>query len=130
MRKEVLFVGFIALLLLAACNAVPDINSKTLPEGDAERGETLFHESVDGTASCVSCHLTTDETLIGPGLAGIAERAASRVDGLSAVDYIVDSIVHPANFIVSGYSNLMYAGYGRKLSEQDIADLLAYLLTL
>lgn len=123
-------MSLICLFILAACNTSPDIDAASLPEGDVERGDSLFHQSINGTPACVSCHYIDTETLVGPGLEGIAEHAVSRVEGVSAEEYIVDSIVHPANYIVNGFGNLMYAGYSSKLSEQEIADLLAYLLTL
>lgn len=115
------------LLLLSACEA-ESVDLSTLPEGDAQRGEALYNESINGAPTCLSCHLLSDERLIGPGLAGYAEVAGMRVEGQSAEEYTYLAIVRPAAHIVSGYSNLMYAEYGSRLSDQQIADLMAYLL--
>jgi hypothetical protein len=49
---------------------------------------------------------------------------------MSAEEYAQTSILQPAAYLVSGFSNTMYNQYGQHLSQQDIADLIAYLLTL
>ena len=61
---------------------------------------------------------------------GISQRAGERVPGLSAEDYLRQSIIQPSAFLVSGYRDIMYPNFKEKLSEQDIADLIAYLETL
>jgi hypothetical protein len=66
----------------------------------------------------------------GPNLDGMGERAAARVPGQSAADYLYESIVHPGVFITPGYRGAMFAFYGDFLSAQDVNDLVAYLLTL
>ena len=38
--------------------------------------------------------------------------------------------MRPAQYLVSGYANLMYADYDERLETADIADLIAYMLTL
>ncbi|MCA9913378.1 MAG: cytochrome c [Anaerolineae bacterium] len=120
---------FIVLIgLLAACESQP-MDVSALPEGDAERGAALFSESINGAPTCSSCHALTDERMTGPGLAGYSERAASQVEGESAEEYTYQSIVRPSAHLVEGYGNLMYAEYRSRLSEQQVADLMAYLLT-
>ena len=46
-------------------------------EPDSAAGQVAF------AANCAACHNTTDQQLVGPGLAGVATRAASRVPGQS-----------------------------------------------
>lgn len=128
--RVLLVMSLLSLVMLAACGSSGDLAFSSLPEGDAVRGETLFHQSNNGTPACSSCHRTDSETLVGPGMAGFAERGATRVEGLSAGEYAFESIRHPSRFVVSGFGNLMYAGYSGKLSNQELADLIAYLLTL
>jgi hypothetical protein len=38
------------------------------------------------------------------------------------------SVVQPAAYIVSGFGNVMFNQYAQRLSAQQIADLVAYLL--
>ena len=128
MQKLVWLVG---LLLISGCsnaNSIADVDS--LPEGNAEQGAVLFAESINGAPTCATCHHVTDEPFVGPALAGYSQRAATTVEGLSAVEYTYNSIVRPASHIVNGYANVMYPQYASKLSNQALADIIAYLLTL
>lgn len=119
------------LLLMAACQkAAPKVEFDDLPDGDAARGAELFNTSLNGTATCASCHRLDDTALTGPGLGGYANRAGGRVKDQSAAEYTYISIVRPARYLVSGFSNLMVQDYGQKLDAQDLSDLIAYLLTL
>lgn len=118
------------LLMVSACQSTEPVEVSELPEGDAARGAELFQQVINGAPSCSTCHRITDEASTGPGLAGFSEVAGERVPGTSAFDYTHQSIIQPARYIVSGYSNLMYSGYATRLSGQQIADLIAYLLTL
>ena len=122
-------VAALFALFLAACAPTPAV-SEPLPEGDAARGAQLFTESVDSAPACSTCHTTDGTTLVGPSFQGFPERAGTRVEGLSAEDYARTSILQPATYLVSGFSNTMYSQYSQHLSSQDIADLIAYLLTL
>jgi mono/diheme cytochrome c family protein len=116
---------------------------KELPAGDAARGEQLFAQQVkqaSGTnASCIACHsLVPGEVKTGPSLAGVATRAETRVAGETAEQYIRQSIQQPNAFIVpdnpaymgANGKSLMPEGLGNLMSEQDLADLMAYLQTL
>ena len=63
--------------------------------------------------------------------AGLATRAQTRVAGMSAADYIHQSIVEPNAYVVEPFAEgLMYQNYGTDLTEQEINDLVAYTLTL
>ena len=94
------------------------------PTGDAVRGEELFASN-----GCNGCHATDSSRLVGPGFQGVIERAATLIDGLSAEEYIEQSIRDPSAFIVDGYGDLMLKTFG-DLPDQDIQDLIAYLSTL
>jgi len=124
-----LVAALVSLLLCAACQT-PGNTAPGLPQGDAESGAVLFAESIKGAPSCASCHKLTEEAAAGPGFASYGNVAAARVDGQSAFDYTYFSIVQPARHIVPGYSNLMYGSYRSRLSQQQLADLIAYLLSL
>jgi len=130
--KSVTAVLIVALILVGCSSAPPETaNSQTpLPPGDASRGATLFTQTINGAPPCSTCHALDATTLVGPGMEGYGERAGSRVSGMNAEDYTVESITHPATYLVPNFSNLMYNGFGDKLSSQDIADLVAYSLSL
>lgn len=114
-----------------------------LANGDPANGEVLFQTAwslPDGTSwACVSCHsVSPDELrLIGPGLYNVVVRAAS-YEGVdqNPVEYIHTSIVEPQAFIAPipegqpGWALNMPVGFGEVMSEQELNDLIAYLVTL
>jgi mono/diheme cytochrome c family protein len=118
-------------LLLSGCAASPPMSAPIT--GDVERGAQLFAQGQDETPPCSTCHQTVTGQFafsVGPNLAGIGERAGTRVDGLTAEEYLHQSILEPGRYIVSGYRDIMYPDYRAHLTEQNIRDLIAYLLTL
>jgi hypothetical protein len=42
--------------------------------------------------------------------------------------YIYESIVFPGAFVVQGYNDVMPHDFGARMTEQELADVLAYLL--
>jgi nitric oxide reductase subunit C len=107
----------------SAANNSSDANS----DDPVVRGKYLFSNA---PAICSTCHsLQPDVVIVGPSLAGIASRAGSRVAGLSAEEYIRTSIVHPSEFIVPGFQDLMQKNFGDVLTSDQITDLIAYLMT-
>lgn len=114
-----------------------------LPTGDAARGADLFAQAAKfesgSAAPCKACHsLQANTTLVGPSLSDIGTLGATMVPGKAAADYIRESIQNPSAFIVPGNLNFVGAdgksvmpeGLGNNMSAQDLADLIAYLLTL
>ncbi|MGA0275022.1 MAG: c-type cytochrome, partial [Dehalococcoidia bacterium] len=87
---------------------------------------------VDGAAifatNCASCHSTGTDDIVGPGLGGIADRAASRVGGQDAATYIRESITDPGAYVVDGYPPVM-PGWSQ-LGDVQIDALVDYLMTL
>lgn len=82
-------------------------------------------------ANCATCHaLEPDVVIVGPSLAGIATRAGTRVPGLSAEQYIRDSLLNPGDYVVAGFQNVMAQNLADMLSSEQINDLIAFLLTL
>ena len=129
-----LTLALIGLLLLAACNAAPPriaFDRLDLDLADAGSGQKLFNQSNNEAPACAACHaISGTGSSIGNSLAGLAAVAAERVAGQSAAEYLYWSIVRPGQHLVAGYSNLMYADYEGSLEAADLADLIAYLLTL
>jgi mono/diheme cytochrome c family protein len=121
----------VCALFIAGCAASPQMPLPTA--GDVERGAQLFRQGRAEIPSCSTCHLVMPGQVgfsLGPNLAGISERAETRSEGLAANEYLLQSIVEPQRYIVDGYRDMMYSKYDAHLNEQDLLDLLAYLLTL
>ncbi|MBI3169903.1 MAG: hydrogenase iron-sulfur subunit [Chloroflexi bacterium] len=100
---------------------------------DPKAGEQLYYENASGVnAGCRICHsLVKNEKIIGPSFYGIADRAGERVPGLTAEEYLHQSIIEPNAFIVPGYpSGQMIQNFGDILTEEQIQDLIAFLMTL
>jgi mono/diheme cytochrome c family protein len=114
-------------------NLTATANQDTLlASADATDGKQLFNtfQPAAGIA-CATCHhVDSEERLVGPGLLNVAKRAQSRVQGLSAVEYLRQSIVRPSAYVVAGYADLMPKNWGHVFSSKQIDDLIAYLLTL
>ncbi len=137
MSRKTLFVLVLSLVMLAlaACGGGGEAPAEEEPIGNAANGEALFAQPTIGTNNapgCITCHsLEPDVVIVGPSQAGLATRAQSRVPGMSAADYIHQSIVEPNAYVVEGFAEgLMYQFYGQDLTEDQINDLVAYTLTL
>lgn len=124
--KSLGLVLILISIILAGCGGQEAV-------GDAEAGRQLFNQStIDGAPGCVTCHsLQPGEVLVGPSLAGVASLAEERVPDRSAAEYLRESIVSPDSFVVEGFSpGVMYQNYEEDLSEEQIDNLVAFLLTL
>jgi len=137
--KRIVFVSLAVLIFaMQACSfgtgrsgkagTVDELKAKfdTLPVGDAARGEQIFF-----TQPCHVCH--TDQT-VGPAFPGdppLAVRAATRRSAYSAGLYLYESIVEPNAYAVSGFQkDIMPNEFGGTLTDQQLADLIAYLMTM
>ena len=82
---------------------------------------------------CGGCHviegLTGAVGVIGPEMTGIGSRAGTRVAGLSAEEYIRQSVEMPEAFVLDGYDNVMQPLRGM-MSDEEFDILVEYLLTL
>ena len=95
--------------------------------GHAEAGGKVFMAK-----TCATCHTITAlkaTGTIGPKLDGIGTTAGTRKPGTTAEAYIHESIEQPAAFLVPNYQNMMPA-LRASMSDQEYADLVAYLLSL
>jgi hypothetical protein len=106
---------------------MPDSILDNMAEADPDNGESLTLSN-----ACTGCHsLDPNQIMAGPTWYNLAERAADRVEGQSAGLYLYNSILHPNDYVVEGYQpNIMLQIYQDTLSEQDLADIISYLLTL
>jgi nitric oxide reductase subunit C len=113
-------------ILLVACSGGGEQQA-------AQAGKSLFEQATIGnTAGCKTCHsLEADAIIVGPSLAGISARAGSTVPGLSAEDYLRQSILEPDAYVVENFpASVMPKVWSTELSEEQIDQLVAYLLTI
>lgn len=92
-------------------------------KGDVARGKKIFntHE----IANCFRCHAVDGKGgVIGPALDGLAKRKQE--------DYILEALVDPGATIAEGYQGKVspMPPMGVLLNEQELADIMAYLMTL
>ena len=79
--------------------------------------------------ACVGCHaLDPNQQMTGPTWHNVGDHAIGRVPGVSPAEYLHQSIVAPATFLVPNYPNVMPQTYGEQLATQELGDLIAYLL--
>lgn len=143
MRKKILITLLLlaALSLLAACGGEEGGEEEAPSEvGDASAGEALYHSQTigdTGAPGCITCHSVdpTDDPFqpspVGPSHYGVADRAGTYVEGMSAEEYLRQSIVDPNAHVVEGFQpNVMYQNYAEDLTDTQINNLVAYLLTL
>lgn len=100
------------------------------PDAVAEQGALVFN----GKGQCSACH--TVDTTAPPGrcpdLTDIGVNAATRVPGMDAKAYLIESMYHPANYLVPGYGKIMPEVWKAPiaLSKLEIEAVIAYLQSL
>jgi len=99
-------------------------STSEISAGDATRGEKIFNEHQ--IAACIRCHKVDGrgEGIIGPPLDGIATRKQR--------DYIYKSLVDPMAEMAEGFPAEVspMPPMGVLLKPQELADVMAYLMTL
>lgn len=131
MRVEIrrLTVVLVLVVVGAACGGEGDT---AVSDADVD-GEALFAERVlEGRPGCITCHsLEPGSVLVGPSLSGLGARAGSTVAGVSAEDYLRESIVDPDAYVVDGYSaGKMPSYWSDVLTDAQIGALVSYLVAL
>jgi hypothetical protein len=90
-------------------------------------------EIMSGKGLCLTCHtIGRSGALRFPDLDGVASRAATRVPGLSELEYLAQSLYEPDTFIVPGFNPGMPV-INRPpigLTDQEILCVIAFLQTL
>ncbi len=120
-------------LLLTACGGGPS--------GDPTRGEELYLQPIIGESAapgCTTCHsLEPDTVLVGPSHADVGARAEAIVSSdvytgaaTTAAEYLRESILSPDAYVADGFApGVMYANYANVLTEGQVEDLVAFMLT-
>jgi len=126
---------------IIAANAVGEDVDVALAEvenliGDSFNGQLLYNNielALDGNGlGCAGCH----EGEAAPPTEGVWTRideirlADPALEGYTIERYLVESILHPNDYIVPDYqANLMPTGYGKRMDAQQLADVVAYLMS-
>lgn len=82
---------------------------------------------------CTACHSSDGSQLAGPTWMGVFGSTELLADGTSVLvdgKYLIESILDPGIQIVEGYQNIMPAGIGGELTDEQIADLIAFIESL
>ena len=97
--------------------------------GNPERGQQVAQ-----TAGCAGCHSIDGTKIVGPSWKGLFGKTETFADGSTAVvdaAYIRESILTPsAKVVVDFPDGVMPKTFGDQLSEEEIADLIAYIMSL
>jgi cytochrome c2 len=136
-----LIVSLLFLVLIVIAVATPEGGAEVVSEvtadsymavvtpllenADPARGEELITRN-----GCHACHVFGAANNLAPAFEGIAARAVERRAPMQPEAYLYESIVHPEAFTVEGYSAQMPRTYGTILSDQDLGDIIAYLMTV
>jgi mono/diheme cytochrome c family protein len=116
--------------------ATPDPNATPAATPDSETSESItgldlaladYDLGFDVfVQQCASCHGASDG--VGPGLASMRDAASTRVEGLSAEEYVYQSIIDPGAFVVDGFSNSMPADFVTTLTTEEINSLVKFVV--
>lgn len=113
----------------------PEAMNVLFPPADpVELGQQILSS---GKYPCSTCHTLPSlgwTGTLGPNLSGIGTRAGTRIPGVSAEDYIHNSIRHPADYLVAGFGALMpqfndEPSETNYMPEEDLQAIIAFLLT-
>ncbi len=125
-------------------------DEETEDEETAPAEEPAADEAADGPsaevvtalskATCIACHVIPDVPgavgMIGPDLSTIGIDGAARVNGMSAEEYIHESIIDPEAFIApecptgACAKGLMSPAFGQMLTAEELDGVVAYLSIL
>lgn len=128
--KKILLLTLVLLLamaLVAACGGGSQEGTGgggAAADPDVAAGKALFEQTtLAGNAGCITCHsVEPGKTVVGPSLAGIGNKGE---------DFIRESIVNPDAQVAEGFpKGVMPKDYGEKLSEEQLNQLVKYLMTL
>jgi len=108
---------------------VVEIDENATPEELVDIGKDI----AAGKGLCMTCHtIGKSGALRFPDLGGIAGIAETRIEGMDALTYLANSIYHPDDFIVPGFTKGMPAINKAPigLTDDEMISVLAYLQSL
>ena len=136
--KLFIFVLVVIGFYVGFANSIPQIESRPpaqtnlsvglAPQELAAAGQGIVTGDKGG---CLTCHGIGALGPRAPDLQGVGARAATRVPGQTAEQYLSNAMLDPCAYLVEGYDCLM-AGMGldRRLSPAERKAVIAYLQSL
>jgi len=132
MKKILWFALIIATfgILMAGCGG-----SSETPGADVAAGQELFNQTVIGVnGGCVTCHsIEEGVVIVGPSLVEWSHKAEEYGEdfGMTAEEFTRGAILDPNAFIEKGFpADTMPAYWGEVLTEEEVDNLVAFLLSL
>ncbi|MBX3050503.1 MAG: c-type cytochrome [Caldilineaceae bacterium] len=123
-------VGEQSIAVLMGAEPPPPAEGTTTEPGAVREPAQLF-----SAMACAGCHMldqpqdASNRGPVGPNLGNLADVAGTLVAGMSAEDYVYQSITDPSAFVVEGYvDGIMPKDFTTKMSEEEIRGLVAWLL--
>ncbi|GJQ58309.1 MAG: hypothetical protein D8M57_05725 [Candidatus Scalindua sp. AMX11] len=135
--KAIIFSLLILGFFVYVCYYVTGLSGGSGGSGakgvNPEAGEEIYW----GEGQCSTCHSigTSGSATRGPNQEGLAARAEERAKerGLtSGLEYLIESIVNPGEYVVDGFDNIMPKVYDAPilLDREQIMAVISYLQTL
>ena len=95
------------------------------PAIDVQHGKQVFEEN------CAGCHAIERGKAagLGPALTDISTEAGQRIEGMTAEQFILQSILYPDAYKMQGAQGAMPAEVGSSLGDSELTDLVAYLMS-
>jgi cytochrome c oxidase subunit II len=126
MKNTLLPIIIVAAYLMAGCAGSA---SAALP-GDPENGRVIYESGGEVGIPCASCHSLDGTKIVGPSWQGLAERAGTRIEGMSGPEYLKQSIREPSAHVVEGFADVMPHTFGETLTDDEIDDVIAFIYSL
>ncbi|MBI2889165.1 MAG: c-type cytochrome [Nitrospirae bacterium] len=138
--RLVLFVAAVTFFYAWFVTKIPQ--SESLPPEEIKLDpETLTcaqvveagRKTLTSKGQCLVCHsIEPDPKARGPAFSGVGARAAKRRPGLTAPEYIYQSMTQPQAFVVEGYPPIMPPANKppADLNEFEVSAVVDYLLSL
>ena len=125
--------SFVMVALLTLFGPLNDKVLKSISSDNNAQSASLTGDQLFAAKGCGGCH-TIDGVpgavgTLGPNMDGIGTRAESRISGLSASEYIEQSIREPGVFIVEGFDPIM-PSLASGISQPEFETLVSFLLSL
>lgn len=116
----------------------PTATTEPQQSAPAAGSESSDPETVFTGAGCIACHAINEDAPpgVGPSMVGLVDFATEVIKSpnytgkaTTVEEYIRESIVDPAIYLVPDYQPVMPTTYQDTLSEEQISQLAEYLLT-
>jgi mono/diheme cytochrome c family protein len=106
-----------------------ELSADLTPEEMVEAGREIAEDK----GGCLLCHTIGQAGILRyPDLAGIGARAGERVPGMSALDYLAESLYDPEAYVVPGFAGGMPPAHLPPvgLTDEEILAVIAWLQSL